>query len=615
MKRTWQRLGLVSAPGRVQSVPAPFHLSFQCRHDFSTTFPAPSLEAQDKPTRFHWKHDQPPIAAVRSAVRLEKEEKAKQRVGSPYSDHTKIYRHYLAAVNGQKDDPLPLEIHQAALRACTPSLNDIRVHTARLLQEKKLGWHDLTHPYEPRFQKIMQNIDDAGFNPSIEDYHIVMSQFAAAGHYAGISKYMRHMRGMGLEPDHRTFGYFLRAIAHRVSLPVPTPQRPAIIRRFVDITIQVLREMSDRRIPPSSTNVDLAFRILNEINDPKSLAESLKLGYGMDLDYLDSPPIDAASVSKSTADLSLRPLQFSTSTLNSLLETLGRWNQISKMVYVFETVTTPLPVPAKPDNTFDDDDDDFLPIQQKWKPPSAEPNTTTFNTLIKHCAEHEHSVLAKHYATWALHNEHMSTIRLREELRKKPLSEVAAPRVAINARTLQPILALASRKNDVQLLKWVKRISKSAVRLKYRSWTYYNQTRSKYESQPATPTSDTPPTLESSTSSSLSKTPPSKVSRPSTFSIGTHLYILRQDIASLSDIRWGTGNRLSNAITRSKARLGRRIWQGKDVYMRDKGVRMNVDPEIWKDKVNFRESKREVVKPKPVRRKRKRYSHVGLAQP
>jgi len=548
-------------------------------------------------------------------VLLEKQAKAKQKVEAPYSDHTKIYEHYLAAVNCQEDNILPLEIHQAALRACTPSSSDIRVHTARLLQRQRVGWHQITHPYEPRFQKIMQNIADAGFDPSIKDYHFIMSQFAAAGHHDGIPKYMRHMRRMGLEPNHQTFGYFLQAIAHRISLPVPTRQRPAVIRRLVDAAMQVLREMSDRRMPPSPANLDLAFRILCEVHDSKSLTESLKLGYGMDLDYLDSPPIAAASApSKSTADSSPVVLRFSTSTLNSLLETLGRWGHISKMMSVYEAVTAPLPAPAKPDNTFDDDDDDFLPIKQEWKPPSAKPNTTTFNILIRNCVDHGYSSLAKHYARWAVYAEHMSINRLRDELREKPLSEVMGPIVAVSPKTLRPILALANRRHDIELLRWVRRMCKLAIRLKYRSWTYYTQTRSKYESPPAPPTSDTPATPESSSSSSPSQTPPSKVN-PRPFFIGTHIYILRQDIASLCDLKWEASNTLSDAITKKKAWMGRRIWEGKDVYMRDVAMRMNVDPETWKDKVNFKESRRRVVKPRPKAGRRKRYSHVGEASP
>ena len=595
MKRPWQRLGLVSTPQRAQPTSVSFHLSFRCRRGFSTTLPALSSETQDEPIRFHWMHNQRPVAHVRAEAKLEKEAKLNLSVESAHSENTKIYTQYLATVHGAADNPLPLEIHQAVLRACTPERDLVRAHVARLLQQDKLDWHQLIHPYESRFQKILQNIFSAGFNPSIEDYHFVMSQLAAAGHYTGIRKYMRDMGRVGLEPDQQTFGYFLRAIAHRVSLPIPSSERPAILRNLVDIAIQALREMVDLRIPPSSMNLDFAFRVLSEVHDPQAIAELLRLGYGMDLSYLDSPPIDATSAPSTSAAVWLpQTLPFSINALNSLLEALGRWGQISKMMYVFETVTNPLPVPAKPDNTFDDDDDDFVPVQQEWKPPSVEPNTTSFNILIKHCVAHRYPWLAKHYATQLMHEEHLSTLRLRDGLRKRPLSELAAPRVAVNGGTMRPIQGIANRSHDIELLRWVIRACKLSIRRKYRSWTYYDQTGLKRDSLPASPTSDTPDSQKFPSSSSTSL----PLLCPSTFNIATHLQILKQDIATLSELRRTAEDRLFDSVTRHKARLGRRIWEKKNVYMEDQGGRVSVDPAVWKEKVNFMESKR-VVEPKP----------------
>ena len=532
-------------------------------------------------------------------MREERQARLNRSVEPRYSDHTQVYEQYIAVVNSE-DHPLPLKTHQAVLRACTPGLRDIRKYTAQSLQERTLDWHRLTHPYETRFEKIMRNIADAGFNPSIKDYHFVMSQFAAAGHYAGIQRYMRQMDTVGLEPTQGTFGFLLQAISHRISLPTSRLGRPAIVRELVGLTVETLREMFDRRIRPSSMSLDLAFRVLSEAYDLKGLAELLRAGYGVDLDYLDSPPMDAASV-PSTSTAGSSPL--STNFLNSLLETLGRWGQISKMVYVFETLTNPLPTPAKTDDTYDDDEDDFTPIQQEWKPPSAEPNTTTFNTLIKHCVDHKYPALAEHYARRLMYEEHVITRRLRGELRVKPSSEVAAPRRAVTVSTLRPIHGFANRTHNIELLRWLIRACKLAVRRKYRSWTYYNQTKSKYLA-PDTPAAPESPPSPSSSPSSLTPTSSSSGhSRPLTFNVITHLWVLRNDINELSDLKRKTAATLSDAITKCKARLGRRIWNGKDVYMRDKEARVNVDPEAWKGMVNFRESKRR-VKPRPQVKKR-----------
>lgn len=557
------------------------------------------------PVRFRFKQEQLSIERlVRLEAKPEKKIKLKRDFKAAFSEHTRVYGEYLAAVDYMEGDPLPLKTHQLALRACTPPPAVIRPHMARLFQQKKLSQHELAHPYESRFQKIMQNIMDAGFDPTIEDYHFIMSQFAAVGDYAGIQTYMNHMDKMGLEPKGQTYGFILQAIAHRISLLPSDSQQPITVRKLVDIFILTLREMADRRIPPSSIDLDLAVRVLSEVHDLQGLTELLRVSYGVDLSYLDSPPIDAASVPPtSTANSSpgVPPvLPFSTYTLNSLLKTLGRWGQISKMTYVFETLTNPLPVPAKSDNTFDDDDGDFFPIQQEWKPQSAEPNSTSFNILIKYCVAHKCRVLAKHYALELMKREHGSTIRLRNELRVRPLSEIATPHLAVNEETLRPLLALASRTRNIALLKWVIRACKLSARRKYRAWTYYNETKSKHDPGLAPSTSDTPAAPESSSSSSLAPTPLlRKTRRSSTFEIPTHLWILRRDIALFYSMKVRAKRRLFNIIDRIKARLGRRVWAGKSVYMRDKAARVNVDPEVWKKKVNFKKRREQMLRPTP----------------
>lgn len=579
MKRSWQRLGSVSTPTRPQSISVPFHPLFQCRRDISTTLPALSSEAQDKPTRFRHTRNQTSVHHVVVEVNRRKRALRDQNT-TAYSTHTKIYQQYLATVNGKGGDHIPLEIHQAVLRACTPPHDGLRAYTARLFQEGKLDWHQLGHPYESRFKEIMQNIARAGLEPSVKDYDFILSQFAAAGHYSGVQRYMHKMAKMGLEPTHKTFGYLLQAIAHRLSLR-SSSERPAMVRKLVDIAIQTLREMAIRQIPPSPMNVDLAFRILSEANDPQGLAELLRLSYGMDLSYLDSPPIDTASVpSTSIANSSPEVMKFSTNALNSLLEAFGRWGQISKMIYVFETLTNPLPVPEKPDNAFDDDDDDFLPVQQQWKPHFAEPNTTSFNILIKYCTAHKFHRLAMHYATQLMHEEFMTAVRLRHELRKKPLEAVAASRLMVSAKTLRPIQALSDRMHNIPLLKRVIRICTISLKRKYRSWLYYDYAKSKLRPQLEPSTSNAPTTFSS---------PPSRSAK---FEVDSHLWVLGCEIASLYDLRRNARIRLRNVRVREDARMNSRVLRGKAVYQRDQKAAVIMDPEEWKKKKESRQSKR-----------------------
>lgn len=601
MKQSWQRLGFVSTHRQVRPVSIPFRLSFQCHRDFSTTFPALSSETRIYPPRWHPRSDQVTIKQVRLSAEQEKQEREGSGFRRKHTIHGRIYWKYLEAVNNAGDNPLPLDIHQAALRACSPPPNAVRARAARWLQQRKISWRKLDHPHQSRFRKIMGNIVDAGFKPTIRDYHFVMIQLAAVGHHSEIRKYMQQMDEDGLDPNEQTYGFLLQALAHLVSLSASSPDRPAALRKLVGLLLQTLREMTNRGIPPSSPNLDLTFRVLSEVQDPQGLAELLRFGYGMDLSYLDSPPMDSASApSISTAGLSPTVLPFSTDGLNSLLHVLGRWGQISKAIYAFETLTNPLRVPAKTDNTFDDDEDDFLPVQQAWKPPSVEPNTTSFNILIRYCSAYNYRWLARHYANQLMMQERKTTLRLQFELRKKPLCEVAAPRMAVNEKTIRPIRALASRSRKIELMVWVVRASKLSIRRKYRSWLFYTQERWRYEPEPAASTSDTSAPPESPSSSSIYPIPPStNPPHPSPLDISLHLRLLKQDIATLAQENWKARGRLFRLIGLHKAQLGRRVWRGKDVYLRDRGRRVKVDREMWKRIVTFRRDQRAAVKVKP----------------
>lgn len=548
---------------------------------------------------------------------LEKEEEA-QLTRKLSGENTKIYGQYLAAVDNSEGAPLPLEVHRAVLRACTPPAHVIRAYAARTLAKEKAVYHEFTHPHESRFRKITQNIVNAGFIPSTEDYHFIMSQLAAAGRHNAIRKYMRHMEGFGLVLGERAFQFLLQATANRVSFLRPmknrasfrtsTLQRPRVFSIAADATVAIMREMAKRGIPPSPRTLDPVFRILSEEHELWNTEKLLRLCYGIDLNYLDSPPINHVSASSGTSPESLpEVLTFSTSTLNSIIQAFGRRGLISKMVYIFESLTNPLPVPAKPDNAFDDDDDDFIPIQQLWKPPSPQPNTTSFNLLIKHCAEHRYYWLAKHYAVQMMHAERSGMVRLMRELLEKPLSEVLAPGVAVSEGTLLPILHIANRTHNTELLRWVVWASRKSIGRKFRSLAFHNRAWEKYNSQDEATTSATPDSPGFPKSSpdadtpNLPESPPSPTTSPSPlpsrkkpFHIKMHVRILKHDLARLFPVKWDAQRRLHSVITRVKARLWRRILAGKDIYVRDQNARVKVDPEVWKNKLNFKDRRREV---------------------
>ncbi len=78
-------------------------------------------------------------------------------------------------------DNIPLEVHKSALRKCVPDAKQLRVATARRMQAKNFPKDP--HMFEERITEVMKNIRRAGGSLQVEDYHFILEQYAAVGHY------------------------------------------------------------------------------------------------------------------------------------------------------------------------------------------------------------------------------------------------------------------------------------------------------------------------------------------------------------------------------------------------------------------------------------------------
>jgi len=138
---------------------------------------------------------------------------------------------------------------------------------------------------------------------------------------------------------------------------------------------------------------------------------------------------------------------------------------------------------------------------------------------------------------------------------------------------------------------------------KYWACTYIDRIKSRGDFGLAPPTSDTPTTPEPSSSSSP------KSSGSFTHNIFVQHQTLKRDLLQFNDLGRSLKERLFWMITRNKVRLGRRVWRGKTVYLRNRNARVSLEREPWKKKVNFREDmltrvqRPEEVKPKWRRKK------------
>lgn len=551
------------------------------------------------------------------------------------------------------NEQLPLQVHQAVLRMCTPSNAELRFSAARRILARNAP--KMPHLHEERFRTIIRNIRAAGYTPALDDYHFILEQFAAVGHHRGSMHVYSELTFLGLEPLTRTYGLCLQAVAHRLSLPCSKSRRPFLIREATKMLDQLLVAMSTNNTRFTSVNLDLSIRILKESCDYKGFESLLKLAYGIDLSYPDRVPLDYADLSGEIRKLPARQ-PFSTAALNTTIDTLGRLGHIPKLVQAFEVLTQPLPEEASAhfSSSFDDDDDFgpsiAPPSAEKYRLPHATPNTTTYNLLIKYLSQAGHATFSRHYLKQAIYADHIADRTIRGKISHgEPLEQIVSPNFAINRGTLLPVFGLANRSKNVPLMK---RLVKYTRRLRWRkkmNIIFYSDVRKKLksssnsekrdpeeptppESTPlptshsgdatlsstpdASPHSDDGPPTENSASAALpssgdsqplpwqtdDRTPKETPSifdldldTPSTppppfkyFDLNLHLGVLKRDLTHIDAFYKHIELVYTRTIHRMKERLGRRVWKGRDIWLRDQDKRVILSRMEWRKIVRFR---------------------------
>jgi hypothetical protein len=346
----------------------------------------------------------------------------------------------------------------------------------------------------------MKNIRSAGWQAELDDYHFVLEQFAAVGHYVGSRGVLREMTFAGVDPPAKTYSLCLQALAHRLTLPCTEERYPALVGDITKMARELIRDMHARNVPFTSVNFDLAIRILRETVDEKSFDDLIKFGYGIDLAYPDRLPlevIEQLSGSKAGSSdvleprsLPLQPL--STPGLNVVIDMLGRSGQISKMVQAFEVLTQPLtnscqsPSSSLSTPLFDEDEDDYSinppSIPESTYPlPSASPNSTTFKYLIMYASRAGHAVFARHYLVYAMHLDREEDERLRHGFCTLPVDQITPPLLAVNRSMLLPVFGLSNREKQVGLMRWTLRMIQRTLSRKRKDLRWYANRRAAQE--------------------------------------------------------------------------------------------------------------------------------------
>ncbi|KAI0285028.1 hypothetical protein BGY98DRAFT_1087326 [Russula aff. rugulosa BPL654] len=540
------------------------------------------------------------------------------------SNPSRPWSHYVDLLNYMGLDSLPLKLHQLVLRKCVPSARVLRAASKR---ERRTRYHPhAPHIYENRLQTVMKNIRSAGWQADLDDYHFVLEQFAAVGHYIGSRGVLQEMAFTGVQPGAKTYRLCLQALAFRLSLPCSDERRPTLIEETTKMTREVIRDMRSRDLPLEAVDTDLAIRIFRETVDENGFAELIKFSYGIDLAYPDRLPLEVVerpSTSASEAETSEeldRPLHrlqpLSTPALNVIIDMLGRAGRISKMVQAFEVLTQPLAKPYQsPPSLFDEDEDDFSfnppSVPEPIYPlPSAPPNRTTFQLLIKHASTAGHAVFARHYLVYALRMDRDEDFRIKRGLYTRvPIDEIAPPRLAVNRNMFLPVFGFSNRARRIRLMGWTLRKIRGTLRRKRKDLSWYSFKRStQYGQEMSSGAVEIPPSADPSSDGGvraicvdpshresgssifdldLDSDRPHSTPVPRIFNFDTHISHLQRDIQQLELLDSIVAAALRRIIDRIKERLGRRVWSGKDVFLADERARLPVTKEFWKEAVNF----------------------------
>jgi hypothetical protein len=366
--------------------------------------------------------------------------------------------------------------------------------------------------------------------------------------------------------------------------------------------------MQSLKIPYTVTTLDLTLRILKETLDQTGFHSLMRWAYGIDLDnpdrialeYADTyykQPVDGVPVH--------RPFLFTTAALNTTIDILGRLGDVSKLVQAFEVLTQPLtPAGQQYFHSFEAGEDDDFGVRADSASsssipelPWAPPNTTTYCMLLRHVCRLGHPILARHYLNQAIALNRETSASLKKKcwrVKGHRLNTILAPHFALCRSMLTPVLGESNRDKNRLLMHWLSTKIPAMLRLMKKDVAYFELKRgplSDSDSIPGISNIMSRTELDFDNAEARPQQPPLKY-----FNVNLHIEILKRNILDIEDFSKRLEFVLGRTTQRVKERLGRRVWQGKDIFFRDspKG-RVATTKENWKEVVNFQPRKDDYV--------------------
>ena len=516
---------------------------------------------------------------------------------------SQVWAAYTSLVSVAGSDFIPLQLHQQVLRLCCPSKNALRRTVTRRLQEGTLP--EVSDVHENRIFTVFQNIRSIGSYPELADFDFVLGQFATVGHYEGCWDIYKQLTQLGYTPSQTTYGYCFQSIAHRFSLPIPKASRETIVTITQDMFSKYMADMRKFKIPMNPVTFDLSIRILKETLNIECFENLMGWGYGIDLSNPDRMALQFVDLLKVKKDgVKPIPFPFTTSALNTTIDVLGRLGDIPKMIQVFEVLTQPLPNAHEHFfNSFESDEDDDFGVKvdvsssTRFPAPYVTPNTTTFKIMLRYICRANHAVLARHYLNYARMLDRVTSHELRNTVlhhrnKNKPFVDIPSPHISMNVGMLLPLLGEGNKDKNLGLLKWLDSRMPTYLRSCQNDLIFYSnlleeirQESSSDESHFLLSKSSLLPVLDLDVENPPSPEQPSR--KP--FNINLHVAILKRNYRELGEFNKRLDFIVKRTHERVKERLGRRVWEGKDVFFRDDRLRIPVSKEKWKEVVNFRQ--------------------------
>ncbi|CAE6456016.1 unnamed protein product [Rhizoctonia solani] len=429
-----------------------------------------------------------------------------------------IYDAYLRLMNNTFHLPLPRTMHQVVLRRCVHPTHKIKLPDFSLQPDR------FVIRQETRLREVIFQMRADGSEPTLADYHFVLEQMAAMGHQRGAYNVYMEITKSRHKVTERTIALALLALARRHKMRIYDDHVGAVVAESYGIADRLVGDLlalqQDPTEPISPMCLDLACRAFKITGSLDKFTAMLKVGYGVDISQPDHLPLEFVervqaiqkAMTNKDAGVRLFPVpeipKFSTHTLNTTLDMLGRSGKPLQMVSAFEVLTNPLPASTRRDgyqyDTWEDDEpekglSDSAPTSSRnWLAnyvPSATPNAASLAFMIKHTVDFVKFDLCKHYLLLAIHLDRVCDYNLRQQLRavlrsrrehaaaaqlerskpKLPPPEdalphvdppVDIPRVAISYEMFTKVWGLANQKAHMRSLRGLVRTVLRVIRRK-----------------------------------------------------------------------------------------------------------------------------------------------------